>query len=240
MSRIVKHLLTALSALLIPVSLAFAAFPVTWMESDSTENALFVDALKQSGVVQDAAGLSSVPVAWPERLHIIAGGGGLPRYDVALQAIHIPADYLATAVRAQDQFEESRSEALKAGMDVVEYTLYHLLGHALYGGYDEAEDARAEAAATWLMVTSFPNGGEQWLENLRAFGRASQKLDGPLTDYWHKHALYRIREKQLNCLVFGSDIAHFATLYPGLKENQSDAEACVQSWQQLDQSIKNP
>ncbi|MEM9602122.1 MAG: DUF4344 domain-containing metallopeptidase [Pseudomonadota bacterium] len=239
MTRPARYLTTLLLALALPIASALAAVPVIWLPPDDAEHTLLLDALKQSGIVQDAASATDTPAAWPEALRIRVGGDGLPRYDVEARSIELPADYLAAAVRAQAEFEVERSDALKRGFDVVEYTLYHLLGHAITGDYDVDNDDIAEAFSTWLMVTSFPNGGEQWLENVHAFGRASQKLDGPLSDYWHRHALFRTREKQLNCLVFGSNIAHFANLYPGLTEAPDAAQGCVEAWQALDAQYRS-
>lgn len=238
MARLLAGLITTLSLVLVPVGALWAAIPVTWVETQDEAVALFQTALSQSGMVQDAASLADAPLDWPDELRILAGGEGIPRYEPDTQTIHLPASYLAEAVRAQSHFEVSRVDALRRGLDMVEYTLYHLLGHAVVGVYDEANDERAEHISTWLMVSSFSNGGEQWLENVRAFGRASQKLDGPTSEYWHRHALYRSRERQLNCLIFGSDIDHFANLFPGLAESPEKALACVEAWQTLDDRLR--
>ncbi|MEM6986162.1 MAG: DUF4344 domain-containing metallopeptidase [Pseudomonadota bacterium] len=235
--RIASALFSILFATL-AVSTARANLEIEWVSSDDERVALFEQALHQSGMVQDAASLGETPLDWPDALTIVAGGAGSPHYDPSSQTIYLPATYLAEAVRAQDNFEESRQNALKSGLDMVEYTLYHLLGQAVVGEQVDSVDPAVEDASTWLMVSSFPNGGEQWLANLRAFARASQKLDGPLSEYWHSHALYRLREKQLNCLVFGSNIAHFANLYPGVSENPDAAQACVEAWQALDRQFR--
>ncbi len=233
MRPLFKSKLIAMLALASSAMTAVAAIPVEWMPSETDEQRLFASALQQSGIVQDAATLDRVDLDWPERLVIRLVADGTPDYQAETQTIVLPYTYLAAATRAQDNFEESRGDAFKRGLDMVEYTLYHLLGHALQGHHDEADDTGVERVATWLMVSQFPNGGEQWLENTHAFGRASQKLDGPLSDYWHSHGLYKSRERAINCLVFGSDIEHFSTLYPGLTENPDTARECVRQWREL-------
>ena len=185
---------------------AFAAFPVDWLPATDGEQRLFASALRQSGIVDDAATLDRVDLDWPERLTLRLGGTGTPRYEPDTHTVVLPYTYLADATRAQDHFEETRGDAFKRGLDTVEYTLYHLLGHALHGHHDEDRDTDAERAATWLMVSQFPNGGEQWFTNTEAFARASQKLDGPLSDYWHSHGLYKSRERAINwCSAATSD-----------------------------------
>lgn len=91
------------------------------------------------------------------------------------------------------------------GSNEMEYTLYHLLGHLLADDSTPDADEDAEAISSWLMIKHWPAGGEQWFANVQAFARASQLLDGPLSDYWHSHALYKSRQKTLQCWILGSD-----------------------------------
>jgi len=101
------------------------------------------------------------------------------------------------------------------------------------------KDKAAENIATWMMVTGFKNGGEQWLEDVNAFSRASQKLDGPLEEYWHAHSLYKLRAEQLNCLVVGSAPMRYLERYPGLIESPEVARECEQNWLKWKSAIED-
>ncbi len=233
-----KTLLCAsLGILLWPLS-ALADFAVRWEDARDGSEALFAGALRDSGIVEDATAHEQLPLQWPDELTLVLGGDGLPRYDNNTQEIHLPYHYLAQATRAQSHFEESRTAALHRGLDVVEYTLYHLLGHALLGGHDVDNDAEAERLATWLMVTQFMSGGEQWLEDIVAFGRASQRLDGPLEDYWHSHGLSKRGAERLNCLVIGQAPGRYVARYPGLTESPEQAAACESDWTAVQNRIE--
>lgn len=210
-----------------------ANFEVHWQTPETGSEELFAGALRDSNIIKDALKLGKQPLKWPKTVTFMMGSEGLPRYEAKQHTIHIPYSYLANAVRGQYNFEESRAASLQRGLDVVEYTLYHLLGHALTGSHDVDTDDTAESLATWLMVTSFKNGGEQWLDDVIAFGRASQKLDGPIEDYWHSHGLNKRAAQRLNCLVVGSEPLRYQVRFPSLAESPAQATACEAKWQEL-------
>ncbi|MGB0865184.1 MAG: DUF4344 domain-containing metallopeptidase [Granulosicoccaceae bacterium] len=222
----------ALALFLLPSTL-WANFEVRWQTPQSGSEELYAGALRDSNIVKDAFKLGKRPFKWPATLTFMMGGSGTPRYDPTNATITIPYSYLAEAVQGQSHFEESRATALQRGLDVVEYTLYHLLGHALLDSHDVDQDETAESLATWLMVTSTSNGGEQWLEDVEAFSRASQKLDGPLEDYWHSHGLSKRSMQRLNCLVVGSGPTLYLQRFPGLVESPAQTAACETQWQTL-------
>ena len=88
------------------------------------------------------------------------------------------------------------------------------------------------------MIKGFANGGEQWFSNAEAFGRASQLLDGPLQDYWHKHSLYKSRQKKINCWILGSAPEKYENLLkPVLKPDERKAR-CVNEWKVLDKKMQ--
>lgn len=227
-----------LAACLAPTTL-LASFEARWQVPKPGTEELFAGALRDSGIVKDALKLGTNNLKWPDPLVLAMGGTGLPRYIPATHTVHIPYGYLASAVRAQYNFEESRATALKRGLDVVEYTLYHLLGHALHNNHSVDIDHDVEVVSTWLMVSSFENGGEQWLADIEAFSRASQKLNGPLDDYWHDHGLAKRPAMELNCLVVGSDPQRYLEHYPGLAESPEKTAACAQNWRDLEALIKS-
>ena len=226
-----------LAACLSPTAL-LANFEVRWQTPETGSEELFAGAMRDSNIIKDALKLGKLPLKWPETVTFMMGSKGLPRYEVKQHTIHIPYSYLANAVRGQYKFEESRAASLQRGLDVMEYTLYHLLGHALTRSHDVDLDETAESLATWLMVTQFENGGEQWLDDVIAFGRASQKLDGPLEDYWHSHSLSKRGSQRLNCLVVGSKPARYQKRFPSLAESPAQGAACEAKWQELLELIR--
>lgn len=235
-------MITRLCALVLALSmlpgLALAQFEAHWQQPQDGEQALFAGALRDSNIVADALKLAHQPLRWPQPLRLRLGGEGEPHFDPGDNTVSLPYHYLAKAVRAQAEFEPSRAAALQRGLDVVEYTLYQLLGHALLGGHDVDRDPEAEALATWLMVTATDNGGEQWLEDVEAFARASQRLDGPLSDYWHGHGLSKRAEQRLNCLVVGSAPNRYLERFPGLREAPAQAAACETEWRALEAKVR--
>ncbi len=223
---------------LLPTPL-LADFAVQWQPARDGSEELFAGALRDSRIINDAAKLDELQLNWPDALTLSMGGAGLPRYDSDARSIHLPYSYLALAVRTQYNFEESRAAALQRGLDVVEYTIYHLLGHALIDDHSVDFDEEAEKISTFLMTTSFSNGGEQWLDDIVAFGRASQKLDGPLEDYWHDHGLSKRAAQRLNCIVIGSDPQRYVERFPGLVEAADKSAACQKEWVELKDMIDN-
>lgn len=226
-----------LAACLCPTAL-LANFEVHWQTPETGSQELFAGAMRDSNIIKDALKLGKLPLKWPETVTFMMGSEGLPRYEAKQHTIHIPYSYLANAVRGQYKFEESRAASLQRGLDVLEYTLYHLLGHVLTGSHDVDTDETAEALATWLMVTGYKNGGEQWLDDVLVFGRASNKLDGPLEDYWHSHSLSKRGAQRLNCFVVGSAPALYHERFPSLAETPAQAEACEDQWQQLEELVQ--
>jgi len=227
-----------LALCLTPTTL-LASFEAHWQVPTPGTEELYAGALRDSGIVKDAFQLEALTLKWPDTLTLSMGGVGLPRYISNTHTVHIPYSYLAHAARAQFNFEDSRATALQRGLDVVEYTLYHLLAHALLDNHSVDVDETAEQLSTWMMVTSFNNGGEQWLEDIEAFSRATQKLDGPLEDYWHDHGLAKRPAEQLNCLVIGSDPQRYLEQYPGLAESPEKTATCVENWRALHELIQN-
>jgi len=160
--------------------------------------------------------------------------GGLPDVLVSPPEIIIPYQFIVDSIKAQAELEESRQSALNTAIDKLEYTLYHLFGHLLIGDISPDADDDAESLSTWLMIKSFPNGAEQWFNNSKAFGRASQLLDGPLSDYWHSHSLYKSRQQQMDCWVLGSNPAKYERLLKQVLRPQERRQKCVVQWQELD------
>ena len=224
--------------LAMPVSAKEARGAIQWLEPVSDIEELTQKALQQSNIVTDFAELVAREFDIGSGLSIIVGGQGTPRYDETNNSLRLPYSYLVAAVQAQSELLESREQALASGMDMVEYTLYHELGHILAGDMSVDADASAEDIATWVMLTHWPNGGEQWFVAVDAFARASQLLDGPLSDYWHSHSLYKSRQREINCLILGLDPERYERLLPAVLEPQTRREQCVGAWQELDIRVK--
>lgn len=156
-----------------------------------------------------------------------------PEFEREGRMLRLPYTYLTDLLRAYDQLEEDREAALRAALDALEYSLYLLLGQALADRVDVENDAEAEALATWAMVSHWPNGGEQWLDAIDAFGTLGQRSDGTLEQFWHRHALYAKRERELRCLAFGSNPARLADRMPAVADEAERAARCTSAWRRL-------
>ncbi len=227
------------AALTLATSIISADINLRFVDSQDSLGKQLADYLGDSGVTGDFLTLLNENFDFDPTLDVVFGGEGVPTYDDASRTITLPHSYFADAVRAQAELvdEGEEHEALARGLDVYEYTLYHLLGHALIGEGSEDEDAAVEALSSWIMIRGWPNGGEQWFSDVTAFAEASQKLDGPLNDYWHSHALYRIREETLYCWILGSDPERHADLLPAVLDPAERRSRCAESWRKLEVTI---
>lgn len=243
--------IVGLLALVLPIATApvVADVALRWQDDPSAVSPVLVDYLVDSNIVSDFVELVSANFAFEIPLVIAIGAASGPEYDARDNTIRLPHSYFEHAVRTQsslletDGAEGEETLAVRRALDIVEYTLYHLLGHALVGNDDVDFDATAEALSSWAMLGYWPAGAEQWQADITAFGRASQRLDGPLSDYWHEHALYGARERQLRCLIVGREPALLsapggATLAPmpaGGNEARSPwIDDCRREWRTLD------
>lgn len=148
--------------------------------------------------------------------------------------IILPYNYLIDAITAHAELEETHETALDRALNTVEYTLYHLFGHTIANDNSPDADDTAESLSSWLMIRGFRNGGEQWFANTEAFARASQLIDGPLSDYWHSHALYKSRQRTINCWILGSNPEEYERLFKQVLEPDKRKADCVSSWQTLE------
>ncbi|MEE9320128.1 MAG: DUF4344 domain-containing metallopeptidase [Granulosicoccus sp.] len=218
-----------------------ASADVSLRWQDITDNAQpeLAAYLADSNIISDFVELVDKGFTFDEPLLLVIGADSGPEFDVEKHAIKLPYSYLERAIRTQNELVDDGEEALALhrALDVVEYTLYHLLGHALVHEDSEDTDATAEAISTWLMLSYWPNGSEQWFEDTLAFSDASMKLDGPLSDYWHSHALYRIRRDTLRCWMLGKDPDRIETLMPAIVDTAEQLTRCESSWQKLDRQV---
>ena len=217
---------------------ATADISLRWQDGTAEADSLLADYLIKSNVVTDFVDLVQQNFAFDPALVLIVGAIEGPEYNADGRVLRLPYAFLGRAVETQAKLVEQGEVAIERALDVVEYTLYHLLGHALVSDSSIDADATAEALSTWIMLSNWPNGGEQWLNDLRAFGDASQKLDGPLSDIWHEHSLYKIRQDKLECWVLGSDPEAYETLLPAVLDSANRRTRCVASWQSLQQESR--
>jgi hypothetical protein len=171
-----------------------------------------------------------------EPLTIVVGSSEGPVYDHEQHAIKLPYVYLESAIKSQTELLEEGDMALDRAIDVVEYTLYHLLGHALVRDSSVDSDEIAEKLSTWIMLEHWPNGGEQWYQDVRVFGEASQKLAGDITDFWHEHSLYAARQRAIECWILGYSPQAYESLFPAVLEPAKRRSRCTQSWHELQES----
>jgi len=82
------------------------------------------------------------------------------------------------------------------------------------------------------------NGAEQLVTNARAFGMVSQKHDGSLDDYWHAHALFANRQREMECWALGYNRQTVEPLLPAVLEPLLRIEKCENAWQELDEQVR--
>jgi hypothetical protein len=208
--------------------------------------------LTDSQIVTDLVTLMSENFTLEQPLGIIVGSRsdklGVPSYSTEDKSIRLPYAYIESAIRAQAELVVGRSpdetaeagQAVKRAMDMVEYTLYHLFAKALIDdeNADADADGMAEAVASWVMISAWPDGAAQWVEDVQAFSDASQRLDGSLDEYWHAHSLYRLREQTLLCWALGAGGKAVEQALRVVTEPAERRERCRLSWAQLDQQMR--
>jgi len=205
-------------------------------DSASTLAPVLADYLEQSNVVSDFTGMLNEAFDIPSLQMIEIGSQSGPLYDAQAKVIRLPFSYLEQAIRSQMQLVDDDQETLAVdrAIDVVEYTLYHLLGHAILAEASVDVDEMAEALSTWIMLNYWPNGAEQWFADVQAFSDASMKLDGPLEDFWHSHSVYKSRRDTLRCWILGYDPERAIGLMPATLDPEQRNIRCAQSYQELD------
>ncbi len=217
-----------------------AEVSVNWQNTTET---LAREVLDRSNVISDFKALIGKHFTSSERidlnnLRVTINNDAVPHMNPETTEIILPYSYLTNAIKGHAELEETRQAALDRALDTVEYTLYHLFANLIAANNSTDSDNTAEAISSWLMIKGFINGGEQWFANAEAFGRASQLLDGPLQDYWHEHSLYKLRQKNINCWILGSDPEQYESLLkPVLKPNERKTQ-CVNEWQMLDTQMR--
>ncbi len=240
-------------ALLVGSVPGHAKSELRWVPGETTLDQQLAAYLTDSKVVTDLVVMIDENFDLPVPIGITVGSGadarGVPSYTVQDRQIRLPYAYVEKAIRAQAELlegvspdestESSAGEAVRRAMDMIEYTVYHLLGHALINDADVDADDRAEAISSWLMISAWPNGAEQWVADVQAFADASHKLDGSLDDYWHSHSLYRTREDTLTCWALGADPEAIEPMLPATLDPVERQERCVRSWENLDKQMRS-
>jgi len=220
-----------LVALLSAGNVARADITLQWQNTELDERQqLLSEFLTESNVLTDLIALLQMNFEFKPSLTLLIGSAEGPLFDAETHTIHFSYAYISDALEAQLKLLEEGETAVDRSMDVVEYTLYHLAAHALLNSESIDIDAQAEQIASWLMVRGFPNGAEQLVTNARAFGAASQKLDGSLDEYWHAHALVAKRQRDIECWALGHDRAAVEPLLPAVLEPEQRALSCEAAW----------
>ena len=226
---------------IVQTTVAYADVSTRWNAPLNDTQTLAKEVLDKNNIITDLSTLvkthfNSSAAIDIENLTIKLTTSGTPGINTKKPELILPYDFITQAIRAQAELEETQQDALERGFDLIEYTLYHLLGHLLAGDPSPDADDQAESLSTWLMIKSWPNGGEQWHSDASAFGRASQLLDGSLQDYWHSHSLYKSRQTQINCWILGSNPDQYEPLLKQVLEPEERRTKCVAAWQALNKS----
>ena len=227
------------SALLVCFLTSSAAADVTfqWQNNNTSEKeSLLATYLADSNVITDFVQVISENFEMEEPLTIIVGSSEGPSYDHEQHAIKLPYAYLESAITSQAELLDDGDNAVERAIDVVEYTLYHLLGHALVRDSSVDSDEIAEQLSTWIMLEHWPNGGEQWHRDVSVFSEASQKLSGEVTDFWHEHSVYAARQRTIECWILGHSPQRYEQLFPAVLEPEARRSRCTQSWKELQDS----
>ena len=238
MHRIFWSLLLVVLATLSSASRADVS--LRWQTTESSLSPLLASYLAKSKVISDFVMMVDENFTFDQPLVLELGASAGPDYEPVSNTIRMPYGFLERAVFTQslvsdvaDEGNGENTNAVSRAIDVVEYTLYHLLGHSLVSDADEGADDTVEALSTYIMVEYWPNGAEQWAANVEAFGAASQKLDGPLSDYWHAHSLYKERQRTIQCWIEGSVIQEECTLKSTTQTACENYQRCRASWNNL-------
>lgn len=230
----------AISSVVLLTPIAYADVSFQWQNNNTDEKeALLATYLADSNIITDFVSVVSENFKMEEPLSIIVGSSDGPSYDHESHAIKLPYSYLENAIRAQTELLEEGDVAVDRAIDVVEYTLYHLLGHALVRDSSIDSDEIAQQLSTWIMLQNWPNGGEQWLADVRAFAQASQKLDGNQQEFWHKHALLAARQQELECWILGFSPQLHEPMMPAVLKPEERRKRCVLAWHELEADALN-
>ncbi len=235
---------TNLRVLLLATTVSFslgsqAGVTLQWQDGGKEVDQQVMTILADSRILSDFVALVEQNFELEPSLVLALGSSEGPSMNTDTHVLNLPNGYLAHAIATQSELVEDRDEALERALDVVEYTLYYLLGHALAssaplaGKQNFDVDLQAEAMSTWVTLGQWDNGGEQWFANVSAFADASQKLDGSLDDFWHRHSLYQLREDQIGCWILGQDPAAHARLLPAALSGAKRRQSCAARWSAL-------
>jgi len=214
---------------------------VNWQDTTQT---LSKQVLQNSNITSDLTDLidehfQSTPALDTGNLKITINNARRPAVNAESTEIILPYSYIIASIKAHSELEETKEQALQRGLDMVEYTLYHLFAHLLLREDSEDADDLAEAWSSWLMIKSFPNGAEQWFADSTAFARASQLLDGSVQDYWHAHSLSKSTQRKINCWILGSDTVKYQRLLKPVLDPEERNKRCAIEWQQLDRAARD-
>jgi len=218
---------------------ARADIALQWQNTEMDERQqLLADFLTDSNVMTDLLALLQENFEFEPPLGFVIGAADGPLFDADTHSIRFPFAYISDALEVQMELLEEGETAVDRSLDVVEYTLYHLVAHALLDSASTDLDDQVEQIASWLMIRGFKNGAEQVVMNARAFGALSQKIDGPIEDYWHGHALYAKRQREIECWALGRDPETIEPLLPAVLEPLVRASDCRVAWEELDQRVR--
>ncbi|MBF0109469.1 MAG: hypothetical protein HQL76_09855 [Magnetococcales bacterium] len=191
----------------------------------------------------------------PRPLTIRFGEGQGPSYDPEQTEILLPYPFIADIAHllshgsqrdTQPIAIDSRAESMRnETLDVVEWVVYHELGHAFIDLFHlpvlgREEDA-ADALATLLAIELVEGGGRIALTAADLLGRvATGARKTTNAAYWSEHTIDKQRFSQVVCWVYGSDTITFAplaqagTIPPHRAKRCPDAFASMaQGWMRL-------
>jgi len=180
-------------------------------------------------------------LALPTDIAIRFEEGDGPYYNPETLAIIINYEFVeyVTALFLQARYvdADSEEELYSAVLDVIEFILYHEIGHALVHMLDlpitgKEEDA-VDALATVILTEFVDGGAEILLTAADVFALAAEsETEFEEADFWDEHSLDIQRFYSIICWVYGSNPEQYAQLIVEEGIDEERAVSCPDEYAQ--------
>ena len=216
---------------------AAGVFRVHFDESPHASHRAIADTLFRSGRLRELVEVLNREVALPVDVTIRFADEEGPLYDPERREIVFDYAFVEKTAHQLDHadYAEKPGDLRAFVVQVVEFVIYHEVGHVLIDLFDlpvlgREEDA-VDTIATLLLLSLVPNGNRVALTaaDLHAL-ESLPRGDLRPADFWSEHLLGVQRFAHIVCLVYGSDPrAHEPLIrrHPALQEH---ADACIEDF----------
>jgi hypothetical protein len=212
-------------------------FRVHFDESAHASHRAIADTLFRSGRLRELVEVLNREVALPVDITIRFADEEGPLYDPERREIVFDYAFVEKTAHRLDgaDYAEKPGDLRAFVVQVVEFVIYHEVGHVLIDLFDlpvlgREEDA-VDTIATLLLLSLVPNGNRVALTaaDLHAIESQAQEDLRP-ADFWSEHLLGVQRIAHIVCLVYGSDPRAHAPLmgrHPALRDH---ADECIEDF----------